>query len=243
MDGPQGLGFLSGEPAVVIAPLGGRLVVFESHLEHEVLPAHRERYSVTAWLYRGDASAGGGAGRSVGEDPGGSGYSEDGGADAAGCGGAAQDGVAWQSAQRPSTAAPPPPAAVRQEGLGAEEVWRGRIFVSIPAYRDAECAWTLKDLFLKADHPDRVFAGVAWQVSGVQARCHGCRVRDSRGRRRAAGAWQSTACDKPGGGAWGAEHDAQLVAGAVRGGARTARGRLWAVRGDVNSSSRPCAHV
>lgn len=35
------------------APLGGRAVVFLSELEHEVLPAQRDRYSVAAWLRRG----------------------------------------------------------------------------------------------------------------------------------------------------------------------------------------------
>jgi SM-20-related protein len=34
------------------APLGGRAVVFLSELEHEVLPAMRDRFSVAAWLRR-----------------------------------------------------------------------------------------------------------------------------------------------------------------------------------------------
>ncbi|MBF0285641.1 MAG: hypothetical protein HQL51_14415 [Magnetococcales bacterium] len=42
---------------------------------------------------------------------------------------------------------------------------QARIFVSIASYRDAECPWTLRDLFLKARHPERVFAGVLWQVA------------------------------------------------------------------------------
>lgn len=37
-----------------------------------------------------------------------------------------------------------------------------KIFVLIPSYRDAECQHTLKDLFEKATHPERVFAGVCW---------------------------------------------------------------------------------
>ncbi|CAN5434829.1 2OG-Fe(II) oxygenase [soil metagenome] len=41
----------TGEQQIAIAPLGGRLVCFESaRLEHEVLPATRERLSVTGWL-------------------------------------------------------------------------------------------------------------------------------------------------------------------------------------------------
>lgn len=39
------------ERRVTVSPLGGRLVCFESgRLEHEVLPATRERLSVTGWL-------------------------------------------------------------------------------------------------------------------------------------------------------------------------------------------------
>lgn len=39
-----------------------------------------------------------------------------------------------------------------------------RIFVHIPSYRDRECQWTLRDMFERARHPDRVFAGVCWQT-------------------------------------------------------------------------------
>ena len=41
---------------------------------------------------------------------------------------------------------------------------RPRIFVSIAAYRDPECAWTLHSLFAAAAHPERVRVGVVWQV-------------------------------------------------------------------------------
>lgn len=42
------------ERTVTIVPAGGRLVCFESgRLEHEVLPATRERLSVTGWLKNG----------------------------------------------------------------------------------------------------------------------------------------------------------------------------------------------
>ncbi|GLC55882.1 hypothetical protein PLESTB_001039600 [Pleodorina starrii] len=47
----RGRGLAAGEPATVVAPLGGRLVVFESHLFHEVMPAYRSRYAVTAWFH------------------------------------------------------------------------------------------------------------------------------------------------------------------------------------------------
>lgn len=38
-----------------------------------------------------------------------------------------------------------------------------RIFVSIASYRDTECQWTVKDLFDKARHPDRITVGLLWQ--------------------------------------------------------------------------------
>lgn len=44
----------------------------------------------------------------------------------------------------------------------------GHIFVSIAAYRDPECQWTLCDLFKQAEEPDRVTAGVVWQADAVQ---------------------------------------------------------------------------
>lgn len=40
---------------------------------------------------------------------------------------------------------------------------RPRIFVSVAAYRDPECQWTLRDLFEKATYPERVFPGVVFQ--------------------------------------------------------------------------------
>ncbi|MDQ6684524.1 MAG: 2OG-Fe(II) oxygenase, partial [Pseudomonadota bacterium] len=45
---------------------------------------------------------------------------------------------------------------------------RPRIFVFIPAYRDGETAPTVDDMFAKATHPERIFAGVCWQyIDGV----------------------------------------------------------------------------
>jgi SM-20-related protein len=35
---------------MIIEPIAGRLVVFESHLEHEVLESKTDRYSITGWL-------------------------------------------------------------------------------------------------------------------------------------------------------------------------------------------------
>ncbi len=38
-----------------------------------------------------------------------------------------------------------------------------RIFVQIVSYRDSECHWSIKDMFEKAAHPERVFVGLCWQ--------------------------------------------------------------------------------
>jgi SM-20-related protein len=40
------------ENAICVEPKAGRLVVFESQLEHEVLISHKERMSITGWLKR-----------------------------------------------------------------------------------------------------------------------------------------------------------------------------------------------
>jgi hypothetical protein len=47
-----------------------------------------------------------------------------------------------------------------------------RIFVNIASYRDTECQWTLRDLFAKAAHPERIFVGICWQfVRGEDDDC------------------------------------------------------------------------
>lgn len=38
-----------------------------------------------------------------------------------------------------------------------------RIFVQIASYRDSECQWTVRDLFEKAAHPERITVGICWQ--------------------------------------------------------------------------------
>lgn len=40
---------------------------------------------------------------------------------------------------------------------------RPTVFVSIASYRDPDCQNTVRDLFAKAAHPDRVFVGICWQ--------------------------------------------------------------------------------
>lgn len=40
----------------IVQPLGGRLILFRSELEHEVLLAHKKRYSITGWMLDKDMS-------------------------------------------------------------------------------------------------------------------------------------------------------------------------------------------
>src|SRR5688572_23344935 len=42
-----------------------------------------------------------------------------------------------------------------------------RIFVAIAAYRDPECQWTVKELFEKAAHPERIVVGICWQADPI----------------------------------------------------------------------------
>ena len=44
----------------------------------------------------------------------------------------------------------------------------GNIFVSIAAYRDPECQWTVCDLFKQAGEPELVNVGVVWQIDAVE---------------------------------------------------------------------------
>lgn len=59
-----------------------------------------------------------------------------------------------------------------------------RIFVNIASYRDTECQWTVRDLFDKATHPDRVFVGLCWQfVPGDDDDCFEVETRPEQVRR------------------------------------------------------------
>mmetsp|Transcript_9047 Transcript_9047/g.28232 ORF Transcript_9047/g.28232 Transcript_9047/m.28232 type:complete len:649 (+) Transcript_9047:1-1947(+) len=48
---------------------------------------------------------------------------------------------------------------------GASDPAAASIFVSVASYRDNQCQYTLQDLFRKAAHPERVVAGVCFQVA------------------------------------------------------------------------------
>jgi SM-20-related protein len=42
--------YIENQVPITIEPIAGKLVIFESHLEHEVLESHTDRYSITGWL-------------------------------------------------------------------------------------------------------------------------------------------------------------------------------------------------
>jgi hypothetical protein len=191
LDGP---GLEGGEPATVVAPLGGRLLLFDSRLAHEVLPAQRHRQAAAGgWREEAGSCAGSGAG------------------------GASNAWLrvhacryaitAWFSRQQPGDLTPTPqpqpqpqppaqqgftdPSAIASASLcpapqphaqppaaspavaaaaaagpepGPAPEPRQRIFVSVASFRDPETQWTLHSLFSMAAHPERVFVGVVWQV-------------------------------------------------------------------------------
>lgn len=59
-----------------------------------------------------------------------------------------------------------------------------RIFINIASYRDTECQWTVRDLFEKAAHPDRIIVGLCWQfVPGDDDDCFEAETRPDQLRR------------------------------------------------------------
>lgn len=80
-------------------------------------------------------------------------------------------------------------------GMGSTQGGLPRIFVQIASYRDPQCQWTVKDLFEKAAHPERITVGICWQFSKPeddicfsepypypqQVRVHGVDAKESKG--------------------------------------------------------------
>lgn len=166
-------GYLGGEPAMLVAPLAGRLLVFDSKYEHEVLPAQRHRYSITVFFYKrethtSESSATAATSSAAATPP--DTIIED----------ATEPCVQLQSEtaaavppgpQLPSRAGdslPVLPATQPSAPAALQQCAPPRIFVSIPAFRDKECQWTLRDMFLKATYPERVYVGVVWQIDPVE---------------------------------------------------------------------------
>lgn len=166
-----------GHPATVVPPVGGRLVVMDSRLLHEVLPAEAERFAIAVWFSRAPPAAAGATGE--GGDPQPVQLEVAAPAPAPPMIDSAEGAPAGSGAHQPpvcSTARPPaaagaevaaagaaPPAAA-QPLDGSRITAPGCIFVSVPAYRDSETQWTLADLFAKAAHPERAsLAALGWQ--------------------------------------------------------------------------------
>ncbi|CAL8470118.1 g9660 [Coccomyxa elongata] len=57
LDRESSPGYAAGEPALVVAPIGNRLVVFESNIPHEVLPTNAPRFALTVWFSKAPSSA------------------------------------------------------------------------------------------------------------------------------------------------------------------------------------------
>jgi SM-20-related protein len=49
-DGGELIIYPEKKESIKTEPVAGRLVLFESHLEHEVLLSHKPRYSITGWM-------------------------------------------------------------------------------------------------------------------------------------------------------------------------------------------------
>eukprot|EP00192_Tetraselmis_astigmatica_P008377 CAMPEP_0117655384 /NCGR_PEP_ID=MMETSP0804-20121206/4251_1 /TAXON_ID=1074897 /ORGANISM="Tetraselmis astigmatica, Strain CCMP880" /LENGTH=688 /DNA_ID=CAMNT_0005461733 /DNA_START=303 /DNA_END=2368 /DNA_ORIENTATION=- len=152
------------EEALVIPPIGGTLVAFDSSLAHEVLPSFAPRFALTAWFSC---------------DP----------ADAATDlflrssnprrdrlpSSAAQDTVGGHSYPMCSGACRHPSGEGQAgdqkdgDGGGGEGGGHGLIFVSIVSFRDMETAWTIDSIFSAADDWQRVRVGIVWQADSMEA--------------------------------------------------------------------------
>ena len=62
------------------------------------------------------------------------------------------------------------PGAARAMRLRPDGDGRGRIFVMMPAYRDSEAQWTIRDAFAKAADPERISVGIVWQLHPTEDR-------------------------------------------------------------------------
>ncbi len=71
----------------------------------------------------------------------------------------------WNMAAREKGMKTKPPAKKASSKKQAEKPASSlpRIFVQIAAYRDPDCQWTVKDMYEKATHPERIFTGICWQ--------------------------------------------------------------------------------
>ncbi len=76
----------------------------------------------------------------------------------------------YKKADKPAKPAAVETTATVQENAPVRRNRNGRIYVQIASYRDMECQWTVKDLFEKAENPDRISVGICWQFDEVEDR-------------------------------------------------------------------------
>ncbi|KAL0031913.1 hypothetical protein WJX79_004937 [Trebouxia sp. C0005] len=140
-----------GEQATLVAPAGDTLVIFDSHMEHEVFPSFADRYALTVWFSRKKKTP---------DRP----HSHD-------------DQAHKSPTAKPAQHAPgssnqatgsADETELAQHGSSKAGARPGCIFASIAAYRDPECQWTICDLFKQADAPELVHVGVVWQIDAVE---------------------------------------------------------------------------
>lgn len=149
-----------------ILPLSGRLVLFRSEMEHEVMVTHRPRWALTAWLSLEPSSVAStqpctmGVMRSLAThvlSP----------VAHVQCAKSVED-TASSSSHAPAALHSPPtlPATGLQPNTREQansKLAGPTIFVSIASYRDPETPHTLHSLFAQSSCPSRVFIGVCFQ--------------------------------------------------------------------------------
>ena len=129
-----------GQGYVEVDPVGDRLVLFRSDTWHEVTPAHKPWFAITAWFSNTDSHT-----RS--SNPGTT---------------AVPPTTNKDSPERqlPISKILLQPSSPSPHSTNTNS----QIFVSIACFRDSECRWTVRDLFSKAAHPSHVRVGIVWQV-------------------------------------------------------------------------------
>lgn len=126
-----------------MAPALDTLVVFRSlDVEHEVLPAFKERMALTIWYYgrvgsqQSDQQAAAMKAETLGSLP---------------------------VAPEPLPPVAPEPMEQLVPSDSSSASTSDTIFVAIPSYRDPECRHTVDDLLRKARHPSRIRIGICLQ--------------------------------------------------------------------------------
>ncbi|KAI8608834.1 GlcNAc-domain-containing protein [Chytriomyces sp. MP71] len=120
-----------------IAPLFNRLLIFKSHIPHEVLPTHCDRYAITMWLYSEDSVT---IEKlfSTALVP--------------------VESVGCSTTTDEACDTVPPISGGKQQKPN-----RDTMFVSIASYRDQDTHATVASLLLNAKYPERIKIGIYYQ--------------------------------------------------------------------------------